>query len=234
MKKKTLTAGLVIVLSIINVWAEPGGTYTLTGKERGIAEIIKGDMEKHPDLYKGESLNSYVSKFKKENRIGKRKLSPGDQLQFPETSTSLQAKKNNAETSKKGTGGVAEVSCKMKTKKFRDGVKIYPDGGVNCTLESIPEKYKNCKITTQEYNSEEPLRFKVKNAGMVGIACHMGFTKKYTSDGWIEKEKEIELHDHNLAGDNKRKASFVLLEKHHEVGEYEMDANPPYGLHLIL
>lgn len=75
------------------VLAKPGGTYTLTGEEKGVPEIIKADMEKNPDLYKGESLKSYIAKFKKENQIGQRKLAPGDQLKFPDTKASIDAKK---------------------------------------------------------------------------------------------------------------------------------------------
>lgn len=97
MNKKILTTGLVIVVPIFNVWAEPGGTYTLTGKEKGIAEIIEADMAQYPELYQGESLNGYISRFKRENKIGKRKISPGDQLLFPETLASIKAKKAKAE-----------------------------------------------------------------------------------------------------------------------------------------
>lgn len=84
MKTKRMV-GLIVALSAHSVLAEPGGIYTLTGDEKGLSEIIRADMAQCPDLYKGESLNSYISKFKKENRIGKRRLSPGDELRFPET-----------------------------------------------------------------------------------------------------------------------------------------------------
>ena len=89
--------GLVVLLSVFYAEAKPGGIYTLTGDEKSIAEIIKADMEQFPELYKGETLNSYISKFKRENKIGKSKLSPGDQLRFPETLASIQAKKPKPE-----------------------------------------------------------------------------------------------------------------------------------------
>ncbi len=95
---KTRLAGLMAVLSIVNIWAEPGGIYTLTGNEKGIAEIIKADMAKYPDLYKGETLNCYMSKFKRENKIGKKKLSPGDVLCFPQTLASLKLKRDRAKS----------------------------------------------------------------------------------------------------------------------------------------
>lgn len=82
----------MIVFPIFNTWAEPGGSYILTGKEKSIGEIIQADMKKYPDLYQGESLSSYTSTFKKENRIGKRKLSPGDELTFPDTLASIKTR----------------------------------------------------------------------------------------------------------------------------------------------
>lgn len=96
MKKKILMAEFILSASLVSAWAEPGGTYTLTGEEKRVEEIIKADMTQHPALYKGESLKSYVEKFKKENKIGKRKLSPGDQLHFPDTPASLKAERSSA------------------------------------------------------------------------------------------------------------------------------------------
>ena len=72
-------------------FAKPGGSYTLTGSEQSIEAIIKADMEQNPDLYIGESLRSYMAKFKNENNIGHRKLSSGDKLVFPHTKSSLKA-----------------------------------------------------------------------------------------------------------------------------------------------
>ena len=100
MKKKILIAECVFVASFFSAWAEPGGTYTLTGEEKGVEEIIKADMEQYPELYQGESLDGYISKFKKRNKIGKRTLSPGDQLYFPETMASRKAKKLKLEEEK--------------------------------------------------------------------------------------------------------------------------------------
>jgi len=83
---------LIVALSIHIIFAEPGGSYTLTGNEKSIEAIIKTDMEQHPDLYIGESLRSYMAKFKNENKIGRSKLAPGDKLVFPDTKISLKAK----------------------------------------------------------------------------------------------------------------------------------------------
>ena len=91
--KTILLVSLVGAISIHSVFAEPGGVHVLTGNEKSIEEIVKADMEKHPDLYTGESFQFYVVKFKQENNIGKRKLAPGDQLTFPETKASIEENK---------------------------------------------------------------------------------------------------------------------------------------------
>ena len=49
--KKKLLMELVLVALYLSAWAEPGGSYTLTGEEKGIEEIIKADMAQYPDLY---------------------------------------------------------------------------------------------------------------------------------------------------------------------------------------
>lgn len=90
--KTTVTAFLIVVLSTYVIFAEPGGSYILTGQEKSIEEIVTADMKKYPDLYKGESFNFYIARFKKENSIGKHKLAPGDQLTFPQTKASADAK----------------------------------------------------------------------------------------------------------------------------------------------
>ena len=84
---------IMTLVTCLTAWSEPGGTYTLTGEEKSISEIIKADMAQYPELYQGESLDGYISKFNKRNKIGKRTLSPGDQLYFPETMASRKAKK---------------------------------------------------------------------------------------------------------------------------------------------
>ncbi len=90
--KQILLTNITIMVLILTAFAEPGGTYILTGQEKNIEEIVKADMKKYPDLYKGKSFDFYVARFKKENSIGKHKLVPGDQLTFPQTKASAEAK----------------------------------------------------------------------------------------------------------------------------------------------
>jgi hypothetical protein len=85
---------LALLITVQVAFPKPGETYTLTGKEKSIEEIVKADMQMFPELYKGESLKFYIVKFKNQNRIGKRKLKPGDQLTFPTTKASLEEEKD--------------------------------------------------------------------------------------------------------------------------------------------
>jgi len=96
-KNMIISAALV---SCLSAWSEPGGTYTLTGDEKSIAEIIKADMAQYPELYQGESLDGYISKFTKRNKIGKRSLAPGVKLYFPETMASGKAERLRADEEK--------------------------------------------------------------------------------------------------------------------------------------
>ncbi|MDF7826724.1 hypothetical protein P4B35_22030 [Pontiellaceae bacterium B12227] len=85
---KLRLAGMFVALAANFLFAEPGGSYVLTGKESGVEEIVKVDMAQYPDLYQGESINIYLGKFKAKNDIGRKKYKAGDQLYFPHTKTS--------------------------------------------------------------------------------------------------------------------------------------------------
>lgn len=87
---KSLFIGLLFAITASGLLAEPGGVYILTGNEKGIDEIVKEDMERYPELYKGERFSSYLSRFKAENKVGTSSLNPGDPLTFPHTLASLQ------------------------------------------------------------------------------------------------------------------------------------------------
>ena len=234
MKKILMGINIAFVLLIINTWAKPGGVYTLTGDEKSIAEIIKSDMKKHPNLYKGESLNSYISKFKEENRIEKKKLSPGDQLQFPETTASLKAKQST-KVGNKETEQYAEVCCKQKSGKFRDGAKVVRDAPFDIKFIDVPPKYKDFKITIPKYGSTDSVEFKVKKAGLVLITFHDGGvpTKKYLSEGWSKIEK-IHIYDKSATTQDQYTGRFILLGKYHDVGSYSIGGESFWGgVHLL-
>ena len=126
----------------------------------------------------------------------------------------------------------ADVYCKAKYEKFKDGSPLYTDSGIDIVLNNVPEKYKKCKITKSTYRSEEPIKFKIKEDGVVLIVIHEHAVEKYTSDGWNKKE-EIECIDNN-AREGLGKKKFFLLSKHYVKGEYEMKAEPLFGIHLIM
>ena len=114
MKRILLITEIVLSNVFCIAWAEPGGTYTLTGEERGIEEIIKADMAKYPDLYKGVSFRSYLADFKRKNKIGKRTFSPGDVLHFPETAALLSAKKVHTATQEEKPATPEELPLNFK------------------------------------------------------------------------------------------------------------------------
>ena len=89
-KRKPAAALIVWIGTHSLLWASlaraiPGGTYVLTGNEKSVEEIVRADVEKYPDLYQEELLPDYLAEFRRVNKIGSRKLAPGDELVFPET-----------------------------------------------------------------------------------------------------------------------------------------------------
>ncbi|VGO13806.1 hypothetical protein PDESU_02363 [Pontiella desulfatans] len=96
MKNKNSGILLSIALASCGLFAEPGGTHILTGKEKSIEEIVQNDMADFPEHYEGESLKAYVARFKSKNKIGRRKLQPGDALHFPDTSAATRIAKEKA------------------------------------------------------------------------------------------------------------------------------------------
>lgn len=227
MLNQLLTATAVsAALFIINAEAEPGGTYTLTGNEKSLTEVIQADMQNHVELYKGESLSSYTKKFKKENQIGKRKLNPGDELVFPETMASLKAKKAGAAQS----AAYAEIYCKLKSEKFRDGVELFSDNKINAELINIPEKFADLKMTVRKFGVHDPIQFEVRKAGPVLIAVHFGCTDPYEDTGWKQVEHKIEALQ-----DGKGQALYQVWEKHHDVGTYSLEvSNFSWPTNLLL
>lgn len=108
---------ITVFLCVLSALGEPGGTYTLTGKEKSIRAIIKTDIEKYPDLYEGEPLAAYLSEFNETNNIGRVQLAVGDVLVFPETIASREA-----QDAKKA----AEALDEAKKKQARsEGVTYY-------------------------------------------------------------------------------------------------------------
>lgn len=88
---------LLIFLSCLCIQGKPGGTYVLTGQEKSIADILKADFQKYPELYADEPLPEYMAEFKRLNQIGKRKLVTGEKLIFPETIALRKALETEAE-----------------------------------------------------------------------------------------------------------------------------------------
>jgi len=107
--KSTVCVCALVVMAAFQLCAKPGETYILTGKERGVDEVVKADMQQYPESYTGETFSSYFRKFKSENKIGRKRYKPGDELFFPHTLISSKAKVKgmDGKVSKRSTG-----SCK--------------------------------------------------------------------------------------------------------------------------
>jgi len=86
---KSILSSLILFSFMLSVSAKPGGTYALTGKESSIFGIFQADMKAFPELYEGEDVNEYYSRFKAVNDLeGDRKLQLGEELKFPHTDKS--------------------------------------------------------------------------------------------------------------------------------------------------
>ncbi len=125
MKMKIRMAEMVLVASCLSTLAEPGGTYTLTGEEKGVEEIIQADMAQFPELYEGVSPSSYLLEFKQKNKIGKRKFSPGDILYFPDTPASRNAKNDSSAAEKEKPEKPKELPGDF---KLRDLPEVVQEG----------------------------------------------------------------------------------------------------------
>lgn len=230
--KTKLIAGLIVALSALSVLAEPGGIYTLTGDEKGLSEIIRADMAQFPDFYKGESLNSYISKFKKENRIGKRKLSPGDELRFPETLASLKLKSSVkatcAPSSNETNNTHAEVSCKNVLVRFKKGSPAFTN--IDESFSKVPDKYKKAKISSCNYGNSAPLVFKVEKSGIVTLVISKKHASIFKKDGWsaVGEAERIDLPGNIF--------KLMIYEKYLDIGEYSYKKvqKEPFGIRVVI
>lgn len=129
----------------------------------------------------------------------------------------------------------AEVYCKLSAEKFRDRVELFSDNKVKASLKAIPEIYKNRKMTVRKNGEhKEPLKFEVREAGLVTIACHFGYVKIYEPKGWSGIERNIEVY-YPDSEDQKSIALYWLLQKHYEVGTYELEVpDTSWPVNLVL
>ena len=226
---KLRSAVLLIACATCSSYTEPGGTYTLTGNEKGVTEIVKADMAKYPDLYKGETLGSYVSKFKKENRIGKRKLSPGDQLTFPATQASLDANKLTA-PGKGDEEQIAVIECEEEVDRLRDGYNVYSNPDHHAIYDDIPRDLKKFNVMIRERQDRTPINFKVNHAGYVFILAEKGKKQMLSNQGWIENG----TFDVVTGADEDGRFAVIVFKKHFDVGTHEIKTQGNYGIRLLI
>lgn len=220
---KARSASLLIVYTTCAAFAEPGGTYTLTGEEKGIEEIVKADMEQYPELYEGENFNSYLSRFKAENKIGYKEYKPGDQLQLPSTTASRRIKKEKAEQGRRA----AKIDCNEKTIRFRAGAPVFTDA--EKYLYEVPREFGGCKITVREKMSAAALEFEVEEAGVVTLAAVPGDTRALKTRGWTEVGKFLIGRN-----DDPSRLEILLLSKELESGHYSVPCSANFGTRLLI
>ena len=224
---KVRLASLIAVSSICCLFAEPGGSYILTGNEKGITEIVKADMEKYPELYKDESLKSYLFKFKSENEIGHKKYKPGDQLHFPETIASLKSKTNTDKISAQELVP-AKVYAKISFTALQDGKNVYKNPE-SPHFVNVPDFYSGWQISMVEKdNKKDPLYFTVKEAGLVFILVKKNVSKELIGDEW-----EIAGETSEQAGNGNKHIGHVILKKHFSKGEYSIPSYDQFGTRLL-
>jgi hypothetical protein len=213
--------------------AEPGGIYILTGKETGVAEIIETDIRQYPDLYEGVSLDRYIDRFRQENDIGRRRLSPGDTLRFPETPASLELKSAPgtlaASSDSDSEHTHATVTCSYKMGRFKDHFSSC--WNADETFIHVPDRYQDAGITLCKKKSREPLKFTVTEPGIVTLVTDKRHKAMLKKNGWAEAAEAGRM---NPGGDIFR---LFIYEKHLEVGEYsytKSDLDEPFGIRVVI
>jgi hypothetical protein len=225
--------GLAVVLTTINAWPKPGGSYILTGKETGVEEIVKTDMAKYPDLYHGETLAGYTAKFKSVNRIGKRKLSAGDELHFPDTLASITSNPSTppaaTPTAEDEKGRHATVSCREKLGRFQNDSMSCLNADEAFT--NIPEEYENAMVPLLAKWSPDPLEFEVTAPGIVTLVTDKKHKSLFKKEGWSAVGEAGRMSE---GGEVRR---IFLYEKYLDVGTYsymKVDPEEAFGIRVLV
>ena len=118
---RNLTIVLILAAALPVSPGKPGEPYVLTGEESSAEEIVRRDMWLYPELYKGETFDSYYRKFVKTNRIGKRRFRPGDKLVFPPAAPPPEEEKEEVDDEAGKEGGEEEEEEKAGGGEEEDG-----------------------------------------------------------------------------------------------------------------
>jgi hypothetical protein len=133
---------------------------------------------------------------------------------------------SNAGESKAGEREYAKVYCKSPTTRFENGSVANPDSGIGKYAE-IPEKYSRWKVTFAKDDKDEPLKFKVKEAGIVAVITLDSANRYLKSDGWNEvgtAKVEWPVKPNNVTGKIKI-YKIIIFEKYLDLGEHELKSD---------
>jgi hypothetical protein len=120
----------------------------------------------------------------------------------------------------------ARVYTKADFSRFKEGANIFPEDGAFQTFGKIPKEYQGRMITMNCKLPEEPLKFKVKQAGVVNLVVDKRVSDGLNSEGWRITGKVRIQETGNF---------LFILEKELEEGEYTFDEgiNRYVGLRLL-
>jgi len=104
---------------------------------------------------------------------------------------------------------------------------VFIDGDL--FFHSIPEQFKEYKFTLRKVNSPSPVKFTVKEAGIVRLVTAGRTKRKLRNEGWVEIT-QVRLvqawgKDGNWA---------FILEKKLDVGKYSIPSEGTFGIRLLI
>lgn len=120
----------------------------------------------------------------------------------------------------------ARIYAKAEFIRFKKDAQICGDDNEVPCYVSVPDKFKNRKITALPIQSPDPIEFRVEKAGLVTIVVNENMAQKLVPQGWVKV-------DTGSFRTNNKTNTIVIMQKHHEVGEYSIPNQGWYGVHLL-
>ena len=112
----------------------------------------------------------------------------------------------------------AKVYCKASMDRFKNDFEANPGLG-NATYSNIPKKYSGWRVTyPKRFNTKEPLKFKVKQAGVVTVITWEKVNRYLKKNGWMEVDTAT------FKG-GEQTFTVLIFEKQLAIGEYELEAD---------
>lgn len=111
----------------------------------------------------------------------------------------------------------AKVYCKSSMSRFRKDSESNP-GLNNATYSYVPKKYSGWRVTyPKSFETKEPLKFEVKNAGVVTVISWDQANRYLKKNGWTEVDTATVKRGAQIY-------TVLIFEKQLAIGEYELEA----------